>query len=272
MIFLLTSKIIKSIEYVADVIDAVDILYCIHCFLTICLITKVLKKFNFGDCNKNQKEGVPYMKILILGAAGQIGRMVTTKLLEETNHQVILYARNAHSRLGTSDPGRVEIVDGDFNDQEKLDNVMHEVDLVYLNDMNSPTATAAIITSMKKAGVPTIIGATILGIYDEVAGEFGKWNTRMVGTAGIDRHKESAEIIEASGVNYTLLRLTWLYNQKDNEDYMTTEKGEPFIGAQVTRQAVTLLIMQIIENPNQFKNSSLGVSEPDTDWPKPSFY
>lgn len=212
------------------------------------------------------------MKILILGAAGQIGRMVTTKLLEETNHQVILYARNAHSRLCAFDSSRVEIVNGDFNDKEKLANVMDGVELVYLNDMNSPEATAAIVTSMKKAGVLTIIGATILGIYDEVAGEFGKWNTRMVGTVGIDRHKESAEIIETSGANYALLRLTWLYNQKDNEKYMTTEKGEPFIGAQVTRQAVTRLVMHIIENGSHFENVSLGVSEPDTDWPKPSFY
>lgn len=64
------------------------------------------------------------MKILILGAAGQIGRMVTTKLLEETEHQVILYARNAHLSLNASVPGRVENVNCDFNDKEKLVSVM----------------------------------------------------------------------------------------------------------------------------------------------------
>lgn len=212
------------------------------------------------------------MKILILGAAGQIGRMITTKLLEETNHQVVLYARNAHSRLNASDPSRVEIVDGDFDDKEKLAKAMNGVDMVYLNDMNSPTATTTIVAAMKKAGVSTIIGATILGIYDEVVGEFGKWNTQMVGTAGIDRHKESAKIIETSGLSYILLRLTWLYNQEENENYIISKKGEPFIGAQVTRQAVTRLIMRIIEDPNQFENASLGVSEPNTDWAKPDFY
>lgn len=94
----------------------------------------------------------------------------------------------------------------------------------------------------------------------------------MVGIAGIDRHKEPAEIVETSGLNYTLLRLTWLYNQEDNENYMFSQKGEPFIGAQVTREAVTRLIMHIIEDPSQFKNTSLGVSELNTDWAKPSFY
>ena len=80
------------------------------------------------------------------------------------------------------------------------------------------------------------------------------------------------EIIEDSVIDFTLLRLTWLYNQEDNERYMVSQKGEPFIGAQVARQAVARLIMDIIENPAIYSNKSLGVSEPNTDFPKPSFY
>jgi hypothetical protein len=54
---------------------------------------------------------------------------------------------------------------------------------------------------------------------------------------------------------------------------MITQKGEPFIGAQVTCQAVTQLIMDIIEEKsNKYIKTSLGVSEPNTDWDKPSFY
>ncbi|MFZ1254647.1 MAG: NAD(P)H-binding protein [Trichococcus flocculiformis] len=212
------------------------------------------------------------MKILILGAAGQISKMLINRLLQETDAELVLYARNANRRIANSDPSRITIVDGDFNDSAKLLEAMEGVAIVYLNDMNSPEATQTIVDAAKKSGVAKIIAATILGIYDEVIGEFGKWNARMVGCSGTNRHKESAKIIEDSGIDFTLLRLTWLYNQEDNERYMVSQKGEPFIGAQVARQAVARLIMDIIENPAIYSNKSLGVSEPNTDFPKPSFY
>ena len=212
------------------------------------------------------------MKILILGAAGQISKMVTKNLLEETDAALVLYGRNASRRITNVDPSRITILDGDFNDSEKLMEAMKDVAIVYLNDMNSPEATQTIIDAAKKSGVSKIIGATILGIYDEVVGAFGKWNARMVGRTGTNRHKDSAKIIEDAGIDYTLLRLTWLYNQEGNENYMVSQKGEPFIGAQVTRQAVARLIMDIIEKPAVYKNKSLGVSEPNTDFTKPSFY
>lgn len=212
------------------------------------------------------------MKILILGAAGQISKMLTNRLLHETDSQLVLYARNADRRIANSDPSRITIIDGDFNDSAKLMEAMEGVEIVYLNDMNSPEATQTIVDAAKKSGVAKIIGATILGIYDEVIGEFGKWNARMVGRTGTNRHKDSAKIIEDSGMDFTLLRLTWLYNQEGNEKYRASQKGEPFIGAQVARQAVARLIMDIIENPAIYSNKSLGVSEPNTDFPKPSFY
>ena len=212
------------------------------------------------------------MKILILGAAGQISKMLINRLLQETDAELVLYARHANRRIANSDPSRITIVDGDFNDSAKLLEAMEGVAIVYLNDMNSPEATQTIVDAAKKSGVAKRIGATILGIYDEVIGEFGKRNARMVGRTGTNRHKESAKIIEDSGIDFTLLRLTWLYNQEDNERYMVSQKGEPFIGAQVARQAVARLIMDIIENPAIYSNKSLGVSEPNTDFPKPSFY
>ena len=212
------------------------------------------------------------MKILILGAAGQISKMLINRLMQETDAELVQYARNANRRIANSDPSRITIVDGDFNDSAKLLEAMEGVAIVYLNDMNSPETTQTIVDAAKKSGVAKIIGATILGIYDEVIGEFGKWNARMVGRTGTNRHKESAKIIEDSGIDFTLLRLTWLYNQEGNERYMLSQKGEPFIGAQVSRQAVARLIMDIIENPAVYSNKSLGVSEPNTDFSKPSFY
>ena len=165
------------------------------------------------------------MKILILGAAGQISKMLTNRLLQETEAELVLYARNATRRIANSDPSRITIIDADFNDSAKLLEAMKDVEIVYLNDMNSPDAIQKIVDAANKSGVTKIIGATILGIYDEVIGEFGKWNARMVGRTGTNRHKESAKIIEDSGMDFTLLRLTWLYNQEATKSTWSAKKG-----------------------------------------------
>lgn len=214
------------------------------------------------------------MKILILGAAGQIARMLTNELRNKTDHTIVLYARNAHQRLTPIDDSREVIYDGDFKDKKLLMRAMQDVDLVYLNDMGDEKSTQIIVDAIIEAGVRRVIAASVLGIYDEVPGAFGEWNNRMIGgTPRMHSQVESARILEEAHLDYTLLRLTWLYNQAGNTNYMITEKGQPFIGAQVTRQAVTQLIMGIIEEKSdKYLQASLGVSEPDTDWAKPSFY
>ncbi|RAS77264.1 NAD(P)H-binding protein [Priestia endophytica] len=214
------------------------------------------------------------MKILILGAAGQIARILTNELLNKTNHSIALYARNGHKRLTIIDDRREVIFDGDFKDKDKLINAMKDVELVYINDMGDEESTKSIIDAMHDAGVRRVIAASILGIYDEVPGAFGEWNKRMIGGSPRMRSQiESARLLENSNLDYTLLRLTWLYNQIGNTKYMITQKGEPFKGAQVTRQAVAQLIMDIIEEKSdKYLQASLGVSEPNTDWAKPSFY
>ncbi|KRF51454.1 SAM-dependent methyltransferase [Bacillus sp. Soil531] len=214
------------------------------------------------------------MKILILGAAGQIARMLTDELLNKTEHSLVLYARNGHKRLTIIDHSREVIFDGDFKDRDKLIDAMKDVDLVYINDMGDEESTKTIIDAMHDAGVRRVIAASVLGIYDEVPGAFGEWNKRMIGGSPRMRSQiESARMLENSTLNYTLLRLTWLYNQADNTRYLITQKGEPFKGAQVTRQAVTQLIIDIIqEKSDKYLQASLGVGEPDTDWAKPSFY
>ncbi|MBZ5752670.1 NAD(P)H-binding protein [Metabacillus rhizolycopersici] len=214
------------------------------------------------------------MKILILGAAGQISSMLTNELRNKTDHSIVLYARNGLKRLTTIYDSREVIFDGDFKDKDKLIDAMKDVDLVYINDMGDDVSTKTIIDTMHNAGVRRVIAASVLGIYDEVPGAFGEWNKRMIGGSPRMRSQiESARMLENSNLDYTLLRLTWLYNQGGNTKYLITQKGEPFKGAQVTRQAVTQLIMDIIEEKSaKYHQTSLGVGEPGTDWAKPSFY
>ncbi|WP_158829825.1 NAD(P)H-binding protein [Mucilaginibacter lacusdianchii] len=213
------------------------------------------------------------MNILILGAAGQIARVLTTDLLSQTDHRLILYARNARQRLQEENTDRISIVEGDFKDPNRLSQAMQGVDLVYVNAMSDTDGLRTILETMNKHRVKRLIGVSILGIYDEVPGAFGAWNKRMVGSQRIQLQAENAKLVEDSGLEYTILRLTWLYNQRNNRNYTLTQKGEPFHGAQVSREAVARLIVDIINEPTgKLSKTSLGVSEPGTDWDKPSFY
>lgn len=214
------------------------------------------------------------MKVLILGAAGQIANLLRDYLLKETNNSLVLYARNAHQRLTVKDETREKIVEGDFLDEAALKEALIDVDAVYLNDMGNTETVKTIIKMMEVSQVKRFIGASILGIYNEVKGAFGEWNHEMIGSSPrMQAQKESAMAVENSDLDYTLLRLTWLYNEEGNENYSLTQKGENFIGAQVTRQAVARLIVDILnDTSDQFIKKSIGVSEPDTDWEKPSFY
>lgn len=213
------------------------------------------------------------MKILILGAAGQISRMLTERLLENSDYELALYGRNISKRLNLNNNNRVDIIDGDFFEHNKLVNAMNGIDIVYINIAGGPKEFKAIADAIKGSKVKKVIAASILGIYEEVLGAFGNWNKRMVGVSRIKEVADCASIIESLGIDYTILRLTWLYNQKNNESYELTFKGEPFKGAQVSRQAVAKLIFDIIEDKTgKFTNASIGVGEPNTNWDKPSFY
>jgi hypothetical protein len=108
-----------------------------------------------------------------------------------------------------------------------------------------------------------------LGIYDEVPGKFGEWNRRQIG-AYLPPFRRAADAIEASGLDYTILRPAWLTDE-DEVDYETTERNEAFKGTEVPRKSVADLIVKLIDSPKRSTRSNLGVNKPHTDGDKPSF-
>lgn len=212
------------------------------------------------------------MKILILGAAGELAGKVTEVLMKHTGASLVLYARNAGKRIHPQNKNREHIIDGDFEDTVQLEKAMKNVDWVFIDSVEDKKGMQSIVKAMKATGVKKLIAATSLGIYDEVPGKFGRWNKEMLGDV-IDKMADSTAVLEDSGLDYTLLRMAWLYNKEGNTQYELTEKGEPFKGTQVTREAVAQLVLEIVQGTDdRFAKRSLGVSEPDTDWDKPSFY
>ena len=91
-----------------------------------------------------------------------------------------------------------------------------------------------------------------MGIYDEVPGESG--NSALI------PYRRSAEIIERSDLDYTILRPAWL-NNVDEIDYGTTQKGERFKNPSkiVSRKSVADLVVELATTPALEIRRSLGV-------------
>ena len=127
-----------------------------------------------------------------------------------------------------------------------------------------------IVNVMDKENVKRLIFVTSLGIYKEVAGKFGEWNEKMIGNDLIP-YRKAADVIEKSDLDYTVVRPSWLTN-KDEVTYETTQKGEPFVGTEVSRKAVAAYITEIIKNPAKDSKASVGVNKPGVYGDKPNFY
>ncbi len=208
------------------------------------------------------------MNILVLGANGQIAREAIKQFLETTDHNLTLYLRNA-SRISDLKSDRVSIIEGDVLDTAKLTEATKGQSIVYANLAgNMEGQTTSIIQAMHEAGVKRLITISTLGIYDEVPGEFGKWNNKMIG-AYFGPYKQAADLVEASDLNYTIIRAVWLTN-KDEITYETTEKNEPFKGTEVSRKSVAALVVELSKNPSLHSRANIGINKPNTEGHKPS--
>lgn len=190
-------------------------------------------------------------KVLILGANGQLARNTTRVFLSDTNAALTLYLRRA-SRLTNSDPTRLKIVEGDVLDRPTLENAMVGHDVVYANlagDMK-PQAER-IVEAMHATGVKRVIFISSMGIYGEVPGE--KLTSVLV------PYRDSAAVIEASDLSFTILRPGW-FTRDAEVSYQTTQKGEAFRGHDVSLNSVSDLIVKLALNPEMEVRRSLGVS------------
>lgn len=191
--------------------------------------------------------------ILIIGAHGQIARVATRLLLERTDTILTLYLRRARRLDALASNPRVRIVEGDATDAAALDAAMAGQDVVYANlsgDMAQQAQT--IVASMDKAGVRRLIFVSSMGIYGEVPGE----RYRSI----LDPYRDSAAIVEGSGLDFTVIRPAWL-NDEDEIAYGTTAKGEPFANpsATVSRKSVGDLIVRLATEPGFGVGASIGI-------------
>lgn len=187
----------------------------------ICLCGKLVHSYGLGEVLLDLRYGFDN---LLPGVCGRDQLPQMCEMLK-SNHDVELTLFLRHpKRLKGGVPKNSTVVQGMWSTVSSCITPWPAEDIVYANltggDIDAQAAN--IVKAMNAAGVKRLIFVASLEIYDEVPGKFGAWNRREIGPY-LPPFRRAADVIEASGVDYTILRPAWL-TDKDEVDYETTER------------------------------------------------
>ncbi|CAM3157041.1 NAD(P)H-binding [Lactobacillus bombicola] len=199
------------------------------------------------------------MKFLILAANGQIAQIVEQRILNQPDFN------NIKLTLGLRHADSARVLEVDLLKQDEVDRAINGQDLVLVavvDHSQNNTITKNVITAMKNHHVSRVLFTNILGIYNEVSGEFGRWNHEYT-LSGLATAINSDRLLADSGLQYTTLRLPWL-NDRNEIKYTITTRHQPYVGVSGSRQSIADAILKIVLKPELYVNDSIGIADPAT--------
>jgi uncharacterized protein YbjT (DUF2867 family) len=187
--------------------------------------------------------------VVILGAGGKIARQVADMLVEKEDVSLTLFLRDASDVKG-EETTKFRVIEGDVLNYEQLKAAVMGQHIVYANLSGDLEAMAKnIIKAMEETDVKKLIFISSIGIYDEPLKPV------------LIPYRKAADVIEASALDYTILRPAWFTNANEI-DYETTRKGEPEKGSVLSQKSLAALIVKIIDSPEKYNRENIGVSKP----------
>lgn len=217
-----------------------------------------------------------YKYITILGAAGQIAQKLTATLLTYTDMHLTLYGRQLSTRLHPEilEHERVTVIEGSFQNPAKLEQAVTNAEIVFVGAMEAGSDMASIVKALIRKNVRRVIGLSMAGLSGEFPAALEKWTFDNLPISYVQGERQARNVLRESNLNYTILRLTWLYNDPENTNYELIPEGVQFNDAQVTREAVVKAIFDIlhVDDETPFHRASIGIGEPGTHYDKPSFH
>lgn len=142
------------------------------------------------------------MELLVL-----LGAAVRKTLLGETDDFLTHFSRSAERLNINSD--RERIISGSVTNSLALDKAMKGQEVVFaaLSD-NLAEFARDIVVAMKRNDVQRRIFITSMGIYGEVLLSMGGTLEKV--SPVLCSYREAADVIEASDLNYTIIRSGWV--------------------------------------------------------------
>lgn len=205
--------------------------------------------------------------VAILGANGQIARQAV-KMLASNNNDIHMTLLVHHAVAPSAMPANSTVIVGDATKYDDVVRTIKGAEIVYASLAGEvKSAAETIVKAMDDLKIKRLIWTSSLGIYNEIPGEFGRWNQQVLGSY-YHHYRLAADIIERSNLDYTIIRPAWLTNL-DEVDYETTHRDDPFKGTEVSRKSVAAYAVSLINNPGKDLRDSIGVDKPGTDGDRP---
>ncbi|MCX8525646.1 NAD(P)H-binding protein [Chryseobacterium formosus] len=188
-------------------------------------------------------------KVLIIGASGSLAQSVIEASKNLENIELTLFLRNKN-RISIELSEDCKIIEGDALDFNDIKKAVANQDIVYVNlEGNLELMTKNIVKAMQEEGVQRIIAISSIGIYETPLKPV------------LVPYRKLADVIEDSGLDYTILRPDWFTNA-DEIDYSVTIKGTPETGSAISRKSIADFVSKLMIYPNLYINENLGISKP----------
>ncbi|AXQ78791.1 NAD-dependent epimerase/dehydratase family protein [Streptococcus chenjunshii] len=189
--------------------------------------------------------------VLIIGATGSLGRALTQTLLEETDAHLTLFSRSADCL--SADDSRVKKISASVFDRAELKEAVTDQDVIFAAlSGDLPAMAQAIIEALDNSASQRLVFISSYGIYGELPGQNGRVDPVL------RSYRQAADIVEASNVNYTILRPGWFDNSNDLS-YELFPKGETIYGNAISRRAIAQCVKTIVEDPALHSRANLGI-------------
>lgn len=199
------------------------------------------------------------MRIAILGATGTFGTALTHGLLRDTDYRLTLISRHAESVYQNS--GRVTAINADAANAEQLKHALQGADVVYcaVSGGQLPPVAENLVKVMPELSVSRLLFMGAVGIYNEIPAE-------MDGDDNLDNEPEqipnrkAVDIVEASALNYTVLRPGYL-RDGSAEDFVLTVKGEAAKGYISTIPSVVAFAEKLMADDTLYARQSVSITK-----------
>lgn len=189
-------------------------------------------------------------KVIIIGATGSLAKYVIKELKNQDDVALTLFARN-NNRLAKYQLADYNLIKGDAMDFNAVKDAVNGQDIVYINLAGNLEVMANnIVKAMQESGVKRVIAISSIGIYKKPLKPI------------LSPYRKLADVIENSGLDYTILLPDWFTNENE-VDYVLTQKGEPETGTAISRKSIAVFVAKIIQNPNEYINENIGISKPN---------
>lgn len=204
------------------------------------------------------------MKIIVFGATGGVGQCVVKQALEN-GLEVTAFVRTPSKLEVTHD--NLKVIQGNaFNPSEVAAGIAGQDAVVSClgssRGMKKSTElkemTQCMVTGMKEHDVQRIVYTASAGIHKELPGLSGKLIMALLKNTLAD-HKAAVDIIEAQGLNYTIVRPMGLTNGPLSGKYREAAAGVPDKSRSISRADVAHLILRALRDPH-YDNASIGIS------------